>query len=82
MLCFNQISRPILKWIFCAFYTVLLILVLSKHSSVFTRLSEFIMKLFPRGLVHVNQVFKPPESFRLSLCEKQYAETKPWIRHC
>ena len=48
-----------------------------KHSSMFKRLSKFIMKLFPRGLFLVTQALRSQKSFRLSLCEKQYAQTKP-----
>ena len=52
------------------------------HSVVFNRLSECMMKLFPRSFVPVTQALKPPECFRLLLREKHYAQTKPWIRHC
>ena len=77
MLCFNQFFRPILNWVFCAFFPLLLILMFPKHSSMFKILSEFIMKLFPRDLFLVTQALRSPKSFRLSLRKKQYAQTKP-----
>ena len=82
MLCFNQFFCPILNWVFCAFFLLLLILMFPKHSSMFKRLYEFIMKIFPRCLFLVTQALRPPKYFRLSLREKQYAQTKSWIRHC
>ena len=63
MLWFNQFYRPILNWVFCAFFPLLLILMFPKHSSMFERLSEFIIKLIPRGLFLVTQTLRPPKSF-------------------
>ena len=40
------------------------------------------MKLFPAHLALVTKALRLAALFRLSLREKEYAKTKPWMRHC
>ena len=77
MLCFNHFFCPILNWIFCAFFLLLLILMFPKHSSMFRRLFEFIMKFFHRGLFAVTQALRPPKSFRLHFAKNSMPKLSP-----
>ena len=90
---FKQLLLPILNWIFCAFYTSLLILMFSKHfhawsyqpnehSSVFRRLFECKYEPFPERPCSRDPDSLTPSFLSTSASWKTYTQTKPWIRQC
>ena len=62
---------------FVRFFSLLLILMFPKHSSMFKRLSEFIMKLFPRDLFPVTQALRPPNSFSFHFAKNSMPKLSP-----
>ena len=58
-------------------FPLLLILMFPKHSSMFKRLSEFIMKLFPRDLFPVTQALRPPNSFSFHFAKNSMPKLSP-----
>ena len=77
MLCLNQFLCPILNWVFFAFYTLLLTLMFSKHSSVFKRLCEFTMRLFPRVLSPYHRLSHPQTLFDFHFAKNSMPQLIP-----
>ena len=75
--CLNQFFGPILNWVFCLFFLLLLILMFPKHSSMFKRLSEFIMKLFPRRFFPVTQDLRPQSPFDFHFAKNSLPKLSP-----